>query len=168
MKRSPRARRRWTKIRVLEGLGEALLSQRQVFSRRFRGACMQISAGRRDGGMAKRPLNQMNRGSPINRVAGMGMTEPMAGDGLVNSSSFRGSADDSPGLACRQGSAPSTHEDRPIIGRTVSQVLKRLPYRFGQEDRSRLVPLSEDGDLSGSAVAVRTVLPSETAKLTDA
>ena len=126
---------------------------------------MQIPPCRRDRGMSKSRLNQVNRRTTVECVGGMRVAEPVRRHRQSYTGAFRRRPDDtqdSDGLEKASVLCPLSGAEHGIARIWIlrPQGEEKLPDRRRQLNRARHAPFAEDGDLTAFAVRLQ-IAPGE-------
>lgn len=114
---------------------------------------MEIAAGGGNGCMAESSLYEMDGRAAVERMTGMGVTQPVRRDLLGQSGSLRGNVDHPSNLGDVQMTALATAEDRICRGGIPAERLQQIPSLGLEKNRTGLAAFAEDGDLA--AIAAR-------------
>src|ERR1041384_6314190 len=112
---------------------------------------VQITSRRADTGVAQGNLHQVDGGATIERVAGMGVTQPMRRDSNLDPRPVCGATDDPEhGQRLQCPALLAGTEDRVVGSESVVQAFEEMPDGGRQVNRPGLATLAENGDLPAS------------------
>ena len=116
--------------------------------------------------MAQRRLYQVDRGTAIERVAGVGVSQPVGADVALDTGPPRRRPDDPPCLHGGERAALLRDKDRVISAASSRAASISRQVAAVSQHRARLAALAEQGHLPGVAARLH-VTPAQAAQLRD-
>ena len=128
---------------------------------------MKISPGGGDGGVAECRLDQVDGRPAVEGMGGVGVAQPVRGDGEIDAGAAGGLPDDAQhGHSLKSGAMFARAEDRILLLGSRTKRGQKLGDRFGELDGSGLGAFAPDGDL-GSVAVWLDVAPAKAADFAD-